>query len=177
MLQLDPPGQCHPEVHPKYLLSTQKWDRKKQKRSKTAKSSQKGDFARQNSPLRKWFLRLFSCPSSQLIRAGRLAPPYFDRGLKMRISSDDRQSIKKWSFTVRKIEISFYKGPNFSVQKNPFFNFLDCKWSFLIARGSSLEIFVLGPRSKGGGAKRPARTGREDGRKKNSKIFFQRAEV
>ena len=41
MLQLDPPGQCHPDVHPKFLLSTQKWAGKKQKRSKTAKSSQK----------------------------------------------------------------------------------------------------------------------------------------
>ena len=32
MLQLVPPGQCHPEVYPKYLLSTQKWARKKQKK-------------------------------------------------------------------------------------------------------------------------------------------------
>ena len=37
MLQLDPPGQCHPEVYPKYLLSTQKWARKNKKRPKVAK--------------------------------------------------------------------------------------------------------------------------------------------
>ena len=55
MLKLDPPGQCHPDVHPKYLLSTQKWAGKKQKRSKTAQSSQKVDFVRQNLPLRKFF--------------------------------------------------------------------------------------------------------------------------
>ena len=41
MLQLNPPGQYHPE--------------RTEKRSKTAKSTQKGDFARQNLPLRKWF--------------------------------------------------------------------------------------------------------------------------
>ena len=104
MLQLDPPGQCHPEVHAKYLLSTQKWNRKNQKRSKTAKSSQKVDFARQNSPLRKWFLRLFSCPSSRPVRAGHFAPPNFDRGLKTRISSDDRRSIKNDHLQCEKLE-------------------------------------------------------------------------
>ena len=57
MLQLDPPCQCHPEVHPKCLLSTKKLARKKQKMSKTAK---KGDFVRQNSPLRKCFFFTFS---------------------------------------------------------------------------------------------------------------------
>ena len=41
MLQLNPPGQYHPEVYPKYLLSTQKWASKNQKRSKMVKSSQK----------------------------------------------------------------------------------------------------------------------------------------
>ena len=45
---------------------------------------------------------------------------------------------------------------------------------FLIARRSSLEILVFSPRSKFGGAKRVARTGREDGRKKNWRFFFQR---
>merc|ERR1711942_525899 len=83
----DPPDQCHPDVHAKYLLSTQKLARKSQKRSKMAKSSQKGDFARQNSLLRRWFLHLFSCPSSRPVRARRFAPPNFDRGLKTRISS------------------------------------------------------------------------------------------
>ena len=34
MLQLDPPGQCHPEIYPKYLLSTQKWARKNKKKVK-----------------------------------------------------------------------------------------------------------------------------------------------
>ena len=44
MLQLDPPCQCHPEVHPKCLLSTKKWARKNQKMSKTAN----GDLTRTN---------------------------------------------------------------------------------------------------------------------------------
>ena len=67
----------------------------------------------------------------------------------------------------------FFKGPNFSAQKGQFFNFSHCKWSFLIDRRSSLEIPVFSPRSKLGGAKRPARTGREDGREKNSKFFLK----
>ena len=104
MLQLDPPGQCHPEVHAKYLLSTQKWNRKNQKRSKTAKSSQKGNFARQNLPLRKCCLRLFSCPSLRPVRTGRFAPPNFDRGLKTRISSDDRRSIKNDHLQCEKLK-------------------------------------------------------------------------
>ena len=74
---------------------------------------------------------------------------------------------KNWRF--------FFKGPHFSTQNGPFFNFSHCKWSFLIAQRSLLEILVFSPRSKFGGAKRPARTGREDGRKKKFKIFFQRA--
>ena len=45
---------------------------------------------------------------------------------------------------------------------------------FLIARRSSPQILVFSPRSKFGGAKRLARTGREDGRKKNWRFFFQR---
>ena len=73
-----------------------------------------------------------------------------------------------------KIRNFFFKGPNFSAQNGPFFNFSHCKWSFLIDRRSSLEILVFSPRSKFGGAKRLARTGREDGRKKNWRFFFQR---
>ena len=42
---------------------------------------------------------------------------------------------------------------------------------FLIARRSSLEILVFSPRSKFGGAKRVARTGREDGQKKILNFF------
>ena len=104
MLQLDPPGQCHPDVHAKYLLSTQKLARKSQKRSKMAKSSQKGNIARQSSLLRIWFWRLFSCPSSRPVRAGRFAPPNFDRGLKTRISSDDRRSIKNDHLQCEKLK-------------------------------------------------------------------------
>ena len=101
-------------------------------------------------------------------------------------------SDQKWSFTVRKVEkwadlrakmrpfeekiVNFvFKGPLFSVQNGPFLNFSHCKWSFLIDRRSSLEILVFSPRSKFGGAKRPARTGREDGQEKNWIFFFQRA--
>ena len=47
---------------------------------------------------------------------------------------------------------------------------------FLIARRSSPQILVFSPRSKFGGAKRQARTGREDGQEKKSKFFFQSAE-
>ena len=41
MLQLDPPGQCHPDVHAKYLLSTQKWARKTKKGQKRPKVAKK----------------------------------------------------------------------------------------------------------------------------------------
>ena len=141
MLQLDPPGQCHPDVHAKYLLSTQKLARKSQKRSKMAKSSQKGNIARQSSLLRRWFLRLFSCPSSRPVWARRFAPPNFDRGLKTKVASDDRRSIKKWSFTVRKVEKSAF----LRAKIRPFEKKI---WIFFFARllGPS-ELVVLHPRT------------------------------
>ena len=37
MLQLDPPRQCHPEVHPKCLLSTKNWPEKNKKCQKRPK--------------------------------------------------------------------------------------------------------------------------------------------
>ena len=80
-----------------------------------AKSSQKGDFARQNSPLRKWFLRLFSCPSSRPVRASRFAPPNFARGLKTRISSDDRRSIKNDHLQCEKLK----NGPFCTLKCDP----------------------------------------------------------
>ena len=123
MLQLDPPGQCHPDVHPKYLLSTQKWAGKNQKRSKTVQSSQKVDFVRQNSPLRKCFLRLFSCPSSQPVRAGRFAPPNFDRGLKTRISSDDHRSIKNDHLQCEKLKNGLFCALKFGPMKKKIQNF------------------------------------------------------
>ena len=52
----------------------------------------------------------------------------------------------------------------------------DRKWSFLIARRSSLEILVLSPRSKFGGPKRTSRTGQEDGWEKKQKKSFLRGE-
>ena len=76
----------------------------------------------------------------------------------------------------KKFKIFFFKGPHFSVQNGPFFNFSHCKWSFLIDRRSSLEILVFSPRSKFGGAKRLARTGREDGQEKRRKNHFLRGE-
>ena len=54
MFQLDPPGQCQPEVHPKCLFSTQKGARKNKKRPK-----KEGDFVRQNSPFKKMFFLPF----------------------------------------------------------------------------------------------------------------------
>ena len=71
----------------------------------------------------------------------------------------------------KKIDDLFSKGPHFSAQKGRFFNFSHCKWSFLIARRSSLQILVFSPRSKFGGEKRPARTGREVGREKKFNFF------
>ena len=53
---------------------------------------------------RKCILRLFSCPSSRPVRAGRFAPPNFDRGLKTGISSDDRRSIKNDHLQCEKLE-------------------------------------------------------------------------
>ena len=52
----------------------------------------------------------------------------------------------------------------------------DRKWSFLIARRSSLEILVLSPWSKFGGPKRTSRTGQEDGWEKKQKKSFLRGE-
>ena len=52
----------------------------------------------------------------------------------------------------------------------------DRKWSFMIARRSSLEILVLSPRSKFRGAKRTSRTGQEDGWGKKQKKSFLRGE-
>merc|ERR1711923_653931 len=77
---------------------------KTKKGQKNAQSSQTMDFVCQNSPLRKWFLCLFSCPSSRPVRAGRFAPPYFDRGLKTRISSDDRRAIKNDHLQCEKLK-------------------------------------------------------------------------
>ena len=43
--QLDPSGRCYPEAHPKYLVSTQKWAYKSQKKSqKWPKLRKKEDF-------------------------------------------------------------------------------------------------------------------------------------
>ena len=50
------------------------------------------------------FLRIFSCPSSRPVRARRFAPPNFDRGLKTRISSDNRRSIKNDHLQCEKLE-------------------------------------------------------------------------
>ena len=51
MCQLDPSGRCYPEAHPKYLVSTQKWAYKSQKKSqKWPKLRKKEDCVQQNSP-------------------------------------------------------------------------------------------------------------------------------
>ena len=47
----------------------------------------------------------------------------------------------------------------------------------LIDRGSSLGILVFSPRLKFGGAKRPARTGREDGQEKRRQNHLLRSEL
>ena len=52
-------------------------------------------------PFEKKYFHFFR-QSSRPVRAGRFAPPNFDRGLKTRISSDDRRAIKKWSFSSQK---------------------------------------------------------------------------
>ena len=65
------------------------------------KSRKMGVFVRQNSPLRNDFVCFFPYPSSWPVREVRFGPPNFDRGLKTRISSDDRWVIINdhfWSF-------------------------------------------------------------------------------
>merc|ERR1712115_619350 len=120
---------------------------KNKKRSKTAKSSQKGDFARQNSPLRKCFLRLFSCPSSRPVRAGRFPPPNFDRGLKTRISSDDRRSIKNDHLQCEKLR----NGPFCTLKCRPLKKILNYFFAHLL--GPS-ELVILHPRTLIGDEKR-----------------------
>ena len=73
ILQLDPPLQCHPEVHPKCLLSTKKLARENQKMSKTAK---KGWFCLSKCV----FFRLFSNPSCWPVREVCSRPINFNRG-------------------------------------------------------------------------------------------------
>ena len=117
MLQLDPPGQCHPDVHPKYLLSTQKYARKNQKSKKRPKVAKKGDFARQISPCRKCFLRLFSCPSSRPVRDSCFTPPNFDQGLKPRIISDSCQAIKNDYLQSKKSKNGHFCTLKFGLKK------------------------------------------------------------
>ena len=70
MLHLDPPGQCHPEAHPKCLLCSQNCARKNQKRSKTAKNCQKKWFFSSKFPPQKMFFTPFLL-SSILLARGR----------------------------------------------------------------------------------------------------------
>ena len=112
------PWSIPPRGSSQILVIYPKMGQKKPKRSKTAKSSQKSDFAHQNSPLRKCFFHLFSCPSSRPVRAGRFAPLNFDRGLKTRISSDDRQGIKNDYLQSKKL-----KNGAFCTLKFGLFNF------------------------------------------------------
>ena len=81
-----------------------------------------GVFVRQNSPLRNNFFCFSPQPSSWPVRELRFAPPNFDQGLKMRISSNDRRSIINDHFR------SFR-------QKNHFFSPIKIwsKWSLKIA--------------------------------------------
>ena len=67
---------------------------------KFPKKRKMGLFVRQNSPLRDDVFCFFSHPSSWPVQELRFAPPNFDRGLKTRISSDDRWAIENdhlWS--------------------------------------------------------------------------------
>ena len=77
---------------------------------------------------------------------------------------------------AKKIQIFFSKGQILARKTAHFSTFRTVNDHFLIARRSSLEILVFSPRSKFGGAKRPARTGREDGQKK-LKFFFSKGRI
>ena len=59
---------------------------------------------RQNSPLRNDFFCFFPQPSSWPVREVRFAPLNFNRGLKTRISSDDRRAIKNDHLQCEKLK-------------------------------------------------------------------------
>ena len=127
MIQLDPPGQRHPEVHPKYLLSTQIWTRKNQKRAKTAKRSQKRWFCSSKFPPWKMFFSPF--PSCWPVQEICSRPKNFDRG-----------KSQKWSFTFQKVEKrAFLYAKIWSFEKN--FNF------FFARLLSPSKLVVLDPRT------------------------------
>ena len=111
MLQFDPFSCWQPEVHPTYLVSTQKWPRNSQKKmAKTAKKSEKiakkkGDFAQQNLPLRNDFFHLLSTPSSWPVWKVRFGPPNFNRGLRFH---GDMTETKSPIFTIFIKNINFF---------------------------------------------------------------------
>ena len=76
----------------------------------------------------------------------------------------------------KKIQNFFSKGRSLVRKMAHFSTFLTVNDPFLIARRSSLEILVFGPRSKFRGAKQPARTGREEWRKK-IEVFSLKARI
>ena len=108
-MQFDPFSCWQPEVHPTYLVSTQKWPKNSQKMAKTAKKSKKlpkkDDFAQQNLPLRNDFSRLFSHTSSWPVWDVRFGPPNFNRGLHFH---GDMTEAKLPIFTIFHKNINFF---------------------------------------------------------------------
>ena len=66
-----------------------------------SKNSKKCVFVRQNLTLRNFFPQFFISPSSWPVQELRFAPPNFNRGLKTRISSDDRWVIINDHFVTK----------------------------------------------------------------------------
>ena len=82
----------------------QRWSPSDQKWSFTVWKVEKWAVLRAKMrPFEKKFEFLFR-PSSRPVRAGRFAPPNFDRGLKTGISSDDRRSIKNDHLQCEKLK-------------------------------------------------------------------------
>ena len=85
----------------------------------SAKSWKMGRFARLNAALWKKNFEFFFRPSSWPVRAGRFAPPNFDRGLKTSISSDDLPKNGPFcalKFGTLKKKIGFFFLPIFSAR-------------------------------------------------------------
>ena len=88
---------------------------------KHLKQPKKGDFVHQNGPFSTLKFgplkknQIFLHPSSRPVRVGRFAPPNFDRGLKMLISSDDRRAIKNDHLQSQKVK----KGPFCTLKFDP----------------------------------------------------------
>ena len=123
---------------------------------------QRAAFQRAKRPIFQLFALSMIIFDRSAIIAGnpRFQSPIKDWGCKTTSSDGPRRwAEKKLNFFSSKGRILVRKTAHFSTFRTVYDH-------FLITQRSSLKILIFSPRSKYGGAKRPARTGREDGRRK-----------